>query len=296
MAGLSVDDLLKELDDLPGTSNRLAQSSKPAPPSSSAAKSAPPAARSNGTQGRQTEQQQTFSYSKVGSVSGSSRSQNPPINTTQTRTVNTPTPSRKTSEVDDLLADFDDITGHPPLGASGSFKSLGGSSSVQAKVSSSTSSAAPAGGRPKCMGVFLGGSHLARGRNGAAIGSIICCDSLRCTKCDFKVLSFSNMKWSPSVDYLFFRNNYPTEKKLVPMLASASGAFSYCCQCSWVVATKAERQEGFAGELRWLLPAVLPHVCVTPWHAGVNFMSPSFVNSYSQQYSHMYVSHLGMRV
>eukprot|EP00798_Chlamydomonas_sp_ICE-L_P015611 gene15611-21716_t len=49
---------------------------------------------------------------------------------------------------------------------------------------------------PKCMGLFIGGSHAPQGRNGSAIGEIMCCGNMRCTKCDFKVISFNDKEWS----------------------------------------------------------------------------------------------------
>ena len=65
----------------------------------------------------------------------------------------------------------------------------------------------------KCTGgLFLGGAALPRGRNGTlGAAAMLCCDSIRCTKCDCKVISFNDRTWEgDGVDYLFFRNNYPT--------------------------------------------------------------------------------------
>lgn len=70
----------------------------------------------------------------------------------------------------------------------------------------------------KCAGLFLGGASILRGRNGSAIGAVLCCDAVRCTKCDFRVITFDNQAWDAGVDYLFFRNNYPTHEKLAPRL------------------------------------------------------------------------------
>ncbi|KAJ4463167.1 2Fe-2S ferredoxin [Paratrimastix pyriformis] len=40
------------------------------------------------------------------------------------------------------------------------------------------------------------------------------CDRLRCTGCDFRVLSFSHKAWRSTVDYLFFRNSNLDPAKL----------------------------------------------------------------------------------
>jgi len=108
----------------------------------------------------------------------------------------------------------------------------------------------------KCTGVFLGGTKVQRGRNGTTIGVLMCCDAMRCTKCDFRVISFDNVCWEPDVDYLFFRNNYPTETKLAPKLRHSATSCAYCCQCSWHTATGGEpdvhRVDAYAGELRWV--------------------------------------------
>lgn len=37
------------------------------------------------------------------------------------------------------------------------------------------------------------------GRNGTTIGMLMCCDAIRCTKCDFKVISFHDMRWASDV-------------------------------------------------------------------------------------------------
>ena len=54
-------------------------------------------------------------------------------------------------------------------------------------------------------GVHTGGVGLARGRNGAEIGRLLCCDAMRCTKCDLRVVSFDHRAWAAGCEYLFFR-------------------------------------------------------------------------------------------
>ena len=98
--------------------------------------------------------------------------------------------------------------------------------------------------------VFVGGMQFGRGRMGA-VGQLVCCDSLRCTKCDFKVEQFKDRDWESDVDYLFFRNNFPTQAKLAPKLLRRPNAIAYCCQCSWLTGDT-ERKLDFASEVRWV--------------------------------------------
>lgn len=44
------------------------------------------------------------------------------------------------------------------------------------------------------------------------------CNSLRCTSCDFNVVSYKNYAWTEATDYLFLRNNYPDDDKLMTNL------------------------------------------------------------------------------
>nr|XP_032830350.1 protein C8orf37 homolog isoform X2 [Petromyzon marinus] len=59
------------------------------------------------------------------------------------------------------------------------------------------------------------------------------CDRLHCTVCDFRVVTFDNMEWHHSCDYLFFRNNMPDVEKLRARLVRRLGTRAYACQCSW---------------------------------------------------------------
>ncbi|XP_038600649.1 protein C8orf37 homolog [Tachyglossus aculeatus] len=83
----------------------------------------------------------------------------------------------------------------------------------------------------RCCPVYLGGSSAPLG-----IGTNISqrtCDQLRCTACDFRVLSFDDCLWDKSCDYLFFRNNMPELSKLKARLVEKKGSRAYACQCSW---------------------------------------------------------------
>ncbi|KAL6753804.1 retinal maintenance-domain-containing protein [Haematococcus lacustris] len=211
-----LDDLLRELDDLPAPSQSLQNRNVHSTP-------------------LQTNQPDTIARKPM-------------------RCSVTPTSLQKQgtrrSSIDQLL---DDLDIHSPSSSllatqrspAPTTTALAGSSSLSRTSSSQVH---------KCMGVHLGGADLPRGRNGAAVGSIQCCDALRCTKCDFSVISFPQRAWHADVDYLFLRNNYPTSAKLSPLLVSEAGSCAYCCQCSWrAVATgEVARIDPYASELRWV--------------------------------------------
>ncbi|KAM9852459.1 cilia- and flagella-associated protein 418 [Aulostomus maculatus] len=109
-------------------------------------------------------------------------------------------------------------------------------------------SSSQAGGR-KCCPVFLGGSAITNGVGTAA--SRRSCDQLRCTSCDFRVLTFDDREWDSSCDYLFFRNNMPDRQRLGAKLRRRGGVRAYACQCSWFSSSDAmdlrERPQ-----LRWV--------------------------------------------
>nr|XP_004657001.2 protein C8orf37 homolog [Jaculus jaculus] len=82
-----------------------------------------------------------------------------------------------------------------------------------------------------CSPVYLSGSAVPSG-----IGtntSQRACDRLRCTACDFWVVSYDDHMWNKSCDYLFFRNNMPEFHRLKAKLTKKKGARAYACQCSW---------------------------------------------------------------
>ncbi|KAL9648657.1 hypothetical protein ABK040_016287 [Willaertia magna] len=84
----------------------------------------------------------------------------------------------------------------------------------------------------KCTTVFLSNQFDKLGY--CSYLSIKRCNDIRCMKCDFKVLHFDRKKWKSTVDYLFFRNNYPETVKKGFELNEDINVTSYCCQCSWV--------------------------------------------------------------
>ena len=58
--------------------------------------------------------------------------------------------------------------------------------------------------------------------------------SIRCSKCDFAVLRFTDQKWAADADYMFFRNYMPNVDKLKAKLQDSDGQCALACQCSWV--------------------------------------------------------------
>jgi hypothetical protein len=92
----------------------------------------------------------------------------------------------------------------------------------------------------KCMTIFLGGSGDQQG-----MGPGYACDRIRCSKCDFNVVRFTDTAWSERCDYLFFRNFFPDGEKLRANMESKRGAFARNNQvleskriparCSWSI-------------------------------------------------------------
>ncbi|KAJ8290946.1 hypothetical protein GJAV_G00019510 [Gymnothorax javanicus] len=83
----------------------------------------------------------------------------------------------------------------------------------------------------RCCPVFLAGSTIASGVGTST--SQRACSQLRCTSCDFRVITFDDHQWDSSCDYLFFRNNMPDRVKLQAKLRKKRTARAYACQCSW---------------------------------------------------------------
>ncbi|KAF4128068.1 Retinal Maintenance domain-containing protein [Phytophthora infestans] len=89
-----------------------------------------------------------------------------------------------------------------------------------------------AGGNKKCPQVLLDGGHASRGLSTAF--SSRACSNLRCNECDFTVVQFPGKKWDASVDYMFFRENVPSEAKLRVKMEIAPDFTAYACQCKWL--------------------------------------------------------------
>ncbi|XP_074645569.1 cilia- and flagella-associated protein 418-like [Tubulanus polymorphus] len=127
----------------------------------------------------------------------------------------------KASNVDnDLDAMIDDIMGMP---SEPQLKPVGNSGISCKRIVTSA--------QKKCFPIFLGGTRCEQGLASSIQSK--CCDRLRCTDCDFKIVQFDNCKWHSSTDYLFLRNNVPDHEKLRAKLTSELGTRSYACQCKW---------------------------------------------------------------
>ncbi|EEY54406.1 sporangia induced hypothetical protein [Phytophthora infestans T30-4] len=92
--------------------------------------------------------------------------------------------------------------------------------------------------RTECPQVLLDGGHASRGLSTAFSSrhaySFSSCSNLRCNECDFTVVQFPGKKWDASVDYMFFRENVPSEAKLRVKMEIAPDFTAYACQCKWL--------------------------------------------------------------
>mmetsp|Transcript_14112 Transcript_14112/g.36219 ORF Transcript_14112/g.36219 Transcript_14112/m.36219 type:complete len:204 (+) Transcript_14112:411-1022(+) len=105
-------------------------------------------------------------------------------------------------------------------------------------------------GRAKCRMVMLGPPAARRGHY-TGVGPAICCDQLRCTRCDLRVLTFPDREWARDADYMFFRNCYPDEARLGENLRARPGAAAYACQCQWTTCDETTMVD-YSSELRWV--------------------------------------------
>eukprot|EP00899_Mesostigma_viride_P015831 jgi/Mesvir1/24249/Mv10953-RA.1 len=104
--------------------------------------------------------------------------------------------------------------------------------------------------REKCTTVFIGPVSMKLGRT-TGLTAVRCCDKLRCTKCDFRVLNFDGKEWFEDVEYLFFRNCIPDEEKLSKKLRVQPGVRAMACQCTWA-SVKETTEIGFSSNIRWV--------------------------------------------
>ncbi|KAM3928395.1 cilia- and flagella-associated protein 418 [Leptodactylus fuscus] len=122
--------------------------------------------------------------------------------------------------VDDLIEDILDVRFHEDNKTQNA-KSTGQQSCKTSRQHSSK----------KCCPAYLGGSMIPFG-----IGTAVserACNQLRCTACDFSIVTFDDYNWDTSCDYLFFRNSMPEHSKLQTKMIRKKGARAYACQCSW---------------------------------------------------------------
>jgi hypothetical protein len=214
----NLEELLKEFGDLPtstgSTHDRLSsksagRSSFPAPQQPLYTKSQLDSSRPAATAAKQTP---TITLTPANYSSAKQQQQGsigPPINMQPQQNSTAAAVRQPRSSLDDLLDDLEAVGPLSPSTERASAPGLQGPGHHRFPSTSSTAASGGAGGARsgfRCMGgMFLGGSAAPRGRNGSIIGSVTCCDSIRCTKCDFKVVVFDNQAWHKDVDYLFFR-------------------------------------------------------------------------------------------
>jgi hypothetical protein len=74
---------------------------------------------------------------------------------------------------------------------------------------------------------------------------------LHCTGCDFQVMRIENYTWNKTVNYMFFRNNYPNVMRLRKGLSPQDNSAALCCQCSWRSSDLSAPMAAESGGLRW---------------------------------------------
>ena len=84
----------------------------------------------------------------------------------------------------------------------------------------------------KCEDLILTGSQIEMGKHSSNFP--LACDRIRCTSCDFKIISIDDRKWMSGVDYLFFRNHMPNKSKLMLEAKFVRCGRAYACQCAWI--------------------------------------------------------------
>lgn len=220
---ISVDDLLKEFDDLPGGSRAAGREARTHPPAQSPAESA---RRKTTPALRESQSSEASAGSRI-ALKG------------------------KKDELDALLSDLDfGGTPYNSMNGRSNPRAVAAAEAAVQKLTTPSRTSSVISAKQKCTGVFVGGTNFARGRMGA-VGSLTCCDALRCTKCDFRVEQFHNRDWSDDVDYLFFRNTFPTEVKLATKMRTRAGSVAYCCQCSWMSTVDSTKLD-FSSDVRWV--------------------------------------------
>lgn len=139
--------------------------------------------------------------------------------------------------------------------SSSSYNSGGGSNSLPPTSVSSSSvvtSGGTAGSKARCSKVMLGGSANTRGLKTSAFSKCLC-DNLRCLQCNFQVKVFIGFAWDSSVDYMFLRNNMPTDSKLSSKLNSSPESAAYCCQCTSAhLSDERTLSQGAASDPQWI--------------------------------------------
>ena len=102
----------------------------------------------------------------------------------------------------------------------------------------------------KCFPLFIGGADLQDGQTNSRF-SPFCCEALRCSACDKRIVRFSdNVKWADHVDYMFVRNFNTSVHRLREGVIPAPGYACYACQCQWLSINETKPITDFP-QLRW---------------------------------------------
>ena len=110
-------------------------------------------------------------------------------------------------------------------------------------------------GRARCCRLVVAGPSFSRGHK-QSLFSKCACDNIRCIGCNFQVKAFPNAKWIAGSHYMFFRNNFADDRKLVTGL-ERQDSVAYCCQCNWTDVSAGEERTITAnsasqGSLQWV--------------------------------------------
>eukprot|EP00644_Phytophthora_capsici_P008186 jgi/Phyca11/125901/e_gw1.60.223.1 len=100
----------------------------------------------------------------------------------------------------------------------------------------------------ECSQVLMDGGRANRGLT-TAFSSRNVCSNLRCNDCDFTVVQFPGKKWDATADYMFFRENVPSETKLRVKMEIAPDFTAYACQCKWLSINSQTRVD--QGKVKW---------------------------------------------
>jgi hypothetical protein len=158
---LSVDDLLKEFDDLPGGSKGAGRGVRAAAPAQPVQRDSLPT----------PSRPQTTRTSTPASTSQTSA----PVG-------NRSTSSGKKDDLEALLSDLDfGGTPYNSMNGRNNPRAAAAAEAAVQKLSIASRTSSVISSKQKCTGIFIGGTSFARGRMGA-VGTLTCCDALRCTK------------------------------------------------------------------------------------------------------------------
>eukprot|EP01112_Ceratiomyxa_fruticulosa_P002832 TRINITY_DN1307_c0_g1_i6.p1 TRINITY_DN1307_c0_g1~~TRINITY_DN1307_c0_g1_i6.p1 ORF type:complete len:256 (-),score=58.25 TRINITY_DN1307_c0_g1_i6:170-877(-) len=162
------------------------------------------------------------------------------------------------NEIDDLLSDIS-VTNDISTPTLSTVKSTTTKTIVTPTPTTATQKTAPSSSvtpspssssaKKRCDPLCIGGSKDIAGVTLSMVSQKKC-TNIRCSGCDFKVISFVDYCWDSTVDYLFFRNYIFNEAKLMTKLVRKMGFSAYACQCTWKSVNSLEVLS-FKGDMKW---------------------------------------------